>query len=98
MARTHHIFSRRALLKGTAATAATAVAVDMLYGCKSSSSTDAASSSVVVDDSSGTDVLEEYTYDESTVDAASTWSLPLGCVRQRAPGSPSQQQVPRHLL
>ena len=87
MARTHHIFSRRALLKGTAATAATAVAVDMLYGCKSLNSTDAASSSVVVDDSSGTDVLEEYTYDESTVDAASTWSLPLGCVLHPAEGT-----------
>ena len=87
MARTRHIFSRRALLKGTAATAATAVAVDMLYGCKSSNSTDAASSSVVADDSSGTDVLEEYTYDESTVDAASTWSLPLGCVLHPAEGT-----------
>lgn len=86
MSHTPHVFTRRSLFKGAAATAAAAAAIDILAGC-SNKSEETASSPVVVDEGSGTDVLDTYTYDESEVAAAATYTLPLGCVLHPGEGT-----------
>ncbi len=87
MARSHHLLTRRGFIKGAAATAAAATTVEILAGCSNNSDQATQGNPVVVDEGSGTDVLDSYTYDESEISAAATYTIPLGCVLHPGEGT-----------